>query len=400
MLLWHRFGPYHRARYAAVRALIPAAGLEFSGVDPVYAWRAEAPPPGVSRLLKDRHSQEVPPAQLRVRMAEALEGIAPAALAIPGWSDRAPLAALEWAKDHGVPTVLMSPSQRDDAPRGRLKEWVKGRLVRLFDAALVGGGPQERYLRELGFPGGRIARGYNAVDNRHFAAGAARARAQAPALRRRLGLPRDYFLATARFVPKKNLEALLEAYARYRRGLGRRAWALVVLGDGPLRARLEALAAAPGLAGSVLFPGFRQYPELPAYYGLARAFVLPSLVEQWGLAVNEAMAASLPVLVSSRCGCAEDLVGDGANGWLLDPRDPAQMARRMERATLAGAAALRGMGRESFERVGRHSPEAFAGSLARAVEWARPLPGRPLDPFTRLLLRRVMASSQAERQEA
>src|SRR5207244_4064698 len=102
----------------------------------------------------------------------------------------------------------------------------------------------------------------------------------------------------------KNLPRLLEAFAGYRRLAGDAAWELVLLGDGPLRPELVALLKDLELDGHVLLPGFKQYDELPAYYGLAGAFIHASTTEQWGLVVNEAMASGLPVLVSDRCGCA------------------------------------------------------------------------------------------------
>ena len=61
----------------------------------------------------------------------------------------------------------------------------------------------------------------------------------------------------------------------------------------------------------VHFYGFRQIEENPVFYALADAFVLPSLREEWGLVVNEAMASSLPVIVSEKAGCAEDLLEPG-----------------------------------------------------------------------------------------
>jgi glycosyltransferase involved in cell wall biosynthesis len=60
--------------------------------------------------------------------------------------------------------------------------------------------------------------------------------------------------------------------------------------------------------GAVFFYGFRQIEENAVFYALAEAFVLPSLKEEWGLVVNEAMAAGLPVIVSRTAGCAEDLL--------------------------------------------------------------------------------------------
>ena len=61
------------------------------------------------------------------------------------------------------------------------------------------------------------------------------------------------------------------------------------------------------------------------------AFVHASASEQWGLVVNEAMAAGLPVIVSERCGCAPDLVREGVNGLTFDPCDVAELAGLMER---------------------------------------------------------------------
>ena len=65
---------------------------------------------------------------------------------------------------------------------------------------------------------------------------------------------------------------------------------------------------------AVFFYGFRQIEENAIFYALAEAFVLPSLKEEWGLVVNEAMACSLPVIVSCTAGCAEDLV-PGGESW-------------------------------------------------------------------------------------
>src|SRR5206468_143388 len=99
----------------------------------------------------------------------------------------------DWARRSGRPAILMSESQAIDHPRVWWKEAIKGRRVRRFSAALVGGPRHRDYLVELGFPSDRIALGYNAVDNAAFARAAEAAR-QGPEGRR--GLPAaPYFLA-------------------------------------------------------------------------------------------------------------------------------------------------------------------------------------------------------------
>jgi glycosyltransferase involved in cell wall biosynthesis len=86
--------------------------------------------------------------------------------------------------------------------------------------------------------------------------------------------------------------------------------------------------------GAVFFYGFRQIEENPVFYALAEAFVLPSLKEEWGLVVNEAMACSLPVIVSRTAGCAEDLLpGSGSvehGAWSMEQEADARAGRSME----------------------------------------------------------------------
>jgi glycosyltransferase involved in cell wall biosynthesis len=162
--------------------------------------------------------------------------------------------------------------------------------------------------------------------------------------------------------------------------------------------------------GTVFFYGFRQIEENPVFYALADAFILPSLKEEWGLVVNEAMACSLPVIVSRTAGCAEDLLplsesvqcsvgsvqsGENAgslnvqpssinsleersNGLIFDPKSSdalSEALRRIadplnpKRSTLNAAA----MGQRSREIVANFSCENFARqalSAARAAQQA------------------------------
>jgi glycosyltransferase involved in cell wall biosynthesis len=159
--------------------------------------------------------------------------------------------------------------------------------------------------------------------------------------------------------------------------------------------------------GTVFFYGFRQIEENPVFYALAEAFVLPSLKEEWGLVVNEAMAAGLPVIVSRTAGCAEDLVPASgqvtggewrvtsknaddcklvaddsleqrSNGFVFDPKSSDALSEALRRIEAAGttdggdaAATLNAeMGRWSREIVAKFSCENFARQALRAAEAA------------------------------
>ena len=201
-------------------------------------------------------------------------------------------------------------------------------------------------------------------------------------------LPRHYFLSTCRFVQEKNLHRLLIAYAAYRSVAGLRAWHLVLVGDGPLKEELVRLRQQLGLQASVHFVGFQQYDQLPVYYGLAEALVLPSVSETWGLVVNEAMAAGLPVLVSNLCGCAKDLVSEGLNGFSFDPRNANAIRDTMVHLS-SNRCDRQAMGDRSRDLVRSWSVEFFANSLWHAAKVAIDRPRLEADPLSGLALAAV-----------
>jgi glycosyltransferase involved in cell wall biosynthesis len=171
---------------------------------------------------------------------------------------------------------------------------------------------------------------------------------------------------------------LIDAYAQYLRqtqasALADAPWHLVLLGDGGLRPALEAQRRSLGLEACIHMPGFKSYGELPAYYGLADGFVHASLTEQWGLVVNEAMAAGLPVLVSDRCGCVADLVREGENGFTFSPGDKEALVARMTMLA-TGACNREAMKGASRAIVAKWNVGAFAKGLQQALGMAMSAP--------------------------
>ena len=384
-ILFDRLGPYHLARLRACAGKMPVLALELCGESREYPWDpvADGQLHRVT-LFPRRDSDSITGAECRKRMFTCLDEEMPDAVAVPGWASAGALSALDWCRRRRRPAIIMSESTAMDERRVAWKEWIKRRIVRLAAGGLVGGRPHRDYMRSLGLPDQRIFEGYDVVDNGYFEAGADSVQAQGDALRASLELPEHYFLASSRFVEKKNLFKLLAAYAVYRQEMGDEAWSLVLLGDGPLRQPLEAQRAELNLTGHVRLPGFKQYGELPAYYALAGGFIHASTTEQWGLVVNEAMACGLPVLVSERCGCAPDLVAAGENGWTFDPRDVAGIAAALKRLSDLPAAQYAAMRQASRRRIAAWTPDTFADGMRNAVAagLAAPMPGTALfDPL-------------------
>jgi 1,2-diacylglycerol 3-alpha-glucosyltransferase len=405
VVIFHRFGPYHWARLEAASRRSQIVGIELGSETSEYGWSKIHEISSFERitLFPGSDSRSRPLAELTTVMRETLSRCQADAVAIPGWSDKGALAALAWCIDNKVPAVLMSETTADDEARVWWKESVKRRIVRLCSAALVGGVRQKEYLSDWGMFGDRVFTGYDAVDNDYFARRAKGVRGRKSEVRREHGLPENYFLASARFIPKKNLAVLIRAYAEYReksederrrtenRGQRDDLWHLVILGDGPLKQELQTLIAELGLRDSVLLPGFKQYDELPIYYAMASAFVHPSTTEQWGLVVNEAMASGLPVIVSNRCGCAPELVDEGTNGFTFDPSDQTLLASRLTAISALSIEERERMGQASQEMVRHFAPEKFGKGLERAASYALSCPSKYLGLIDGLILNRVLS---------
>jgi glycosyltransferase involved in cell wall biosynthesis len=323
----------------------------------------------VTTLFPGLMISQIESSALRRAVPQYLEAVRPDVCCLNGWGLPGTAAMLGWAIRNRVPCVLMSETNKHDSPSAMWREETKRRFVSQCSAALVGGAWHRDYLIQLGMSSECVFDGYDAVDNEHFRAGAERARLDPVRTQSSLNLPCDYFLACARFEPKKNLRGLIEAYGRYVQQAGPEPWRLVVVGDGSSRADLESLATKLGIGEKILFRGLAGYQELPGIYGLAKAFVHASTTEQWGLVVNEAMAAGLPVLVSERCGCVSELVKNEVNGFTFNPWDAEEMAQRML-IVHRDSSSLQQMGQESAAIIAEWGVERFARNLRRAVECA------------------------------
>ena len=366
-ILFTNFGPYHIARAKALHQYCVTQGWDCSAIELArseqeYPWEID-----VDQLAFTLHSitrdrlESCSFHQLIGQLYRLLNRLNPDVVAIAGYARPSMLAALLWCQLNHKAAVLFSETHEQDTARVPWKELPKKGLLRLFRAALVGGTPQRQYLTKLGMNSQSIFTGYNIVDNQTF--DPQKLSTLAPPL------SRPYFLTINRFIPKKNLLRILEAYADYYQQMGTATWDLVLAGDGPLRPDIEARIQTLGLSKVVHLPGFLQEHQLLPYFAHAKCFIHASTHEQWGLVVNEAMAAGLPVLVSNRCGCFDDLVLEGKTGFGFDPMDTTALSSLMVKInseTHHGTL----MGQNAFNHIQQFSPEYFAQNLVKAAQFS------------------------------
>ena len=367
VLLHHQYGPYHVARARALhkRAAGRAHFIQLASQEGLREWQVDDPAPEITTIAEGT-LERLPQRRLARGVIEQLDRLRPGAVIVAGYSHAAMRAAARWCRRNDAIAILLSDSNQIDRRRHGLKEWVKRSWIsRNFDAAFVAGALSAAYAQTLGFAPSQIWRGYDVVDNAYFAKVAETARTQAASLLRELNLPERVFLFVGRLSAEKNVHGLLDAMIAYRRRAGADAWGLLLVGNGP---EAQSIARRVGSAQEgVAVVGFKQLPELAQLYAAASALILPSTSEPWGLVVNEAMAAGLPVLVSDRAGAAYDLVAPGINGYVFDPSNTEAIVEVMLRLS-SGDVDRHAMGRASTRIIENFTPETWAIALTDAID--------------------------------
>ncbi|HVB69852.1 MAG TPA: glycosyltransferase family 4 protein [Acetobacteraceae bacterium] len=237
---------------------------------------------------------------------------------------------------------------------------------RLIQGAIAGAaaliavsGALAEALTGLGAPAGKVTVLRNGVDLALFHPPADRAAARAA-----LGLAGPTLISVGHLIERKGHDLVIEALARLPD------WSLLIVGEGPERAKLEALAARPGLAGRVRLLGGRPHAELPTLYGAADVLVLASSREGWANVLLESMACGTPVVASDIWGNPE-VVRDPEAGRIV-PRTAEAIAAGV--AALAAAAPARAATRAYAEGFSWDATTEGQLALFRRVITARSLP--------------------------
>lgn len=298
------------------------------------------------------------------------------ALLVHGWAHCTNWIAGATALALRVPLLLRGESNLLTRPES-WKEPLKRAMLKKFFQRVAGflviGSHNAEFYQDFGVPKQKMCMTPYAVDNEYFMREADSLVAQRNEIRRRFEFPESLplILFTGKLRDVKQPRALIEAYAQVVR---KTPCALVFVGDGPLRADLEAYKQDHKL-DHVYFVGFRNQSELPNFYATADVFVLPSKIEPWGLVINEAMCFGLPILTTDRVGAGKDLVQPGLNGFIF-PADSVEALENYLTLVLSDSELRREMGIKSREIIRKWSYETGVNNLVVWLEQMRSTPKR------------------------
>ncbi|HTA57270.1 MAG TPA: glycosyltransferase family 4 protein [Candidatus Baltobacteraceae bacterium] len=236
-------------------------------------------------------------------------------------------------------------------------------LLRAADAVLVDGASGMRYLQSLGVPPERIfPLPYCGMIAPHLELPLERD----PSVARRL-------LYVGRLIDLKGLMPFLTILSCWLRNHPGNRCEFWIAGDGPLRTELEKFPSPPEL--QLRFLGNVAYEKLPEVYWQGGIFAFPTLADEWGVVVNEAMAAGLPVLGSRYSQAVEELVTEGVHGWTFRPDHPEEMYAALDRAMTARLEELHEMRGSCRERILPFVPQYGAKYFHAAIDFVRPRDG-------------------------
>lgn len=285
----------------------------------------------------------------------------PDALLVIGWSFESHLRILRWAAGRykvffrGDSTLLNE--NESSLVKKNIRKFFLRWVYQNIDCALYTGESNKAYYEHLNVKEDRLLFAPHAIDNARFWTDESSLEEEAKEWRSKLGIRETdtVFLFSGKLERVKNTVRLLEAFMQ----LGLPDCHLIFCGSGPLQEELKTKAEKET---TVHFIGFQNQLKMPVVYRLADLFILPSVSETWGLAVNEAMACSRSVLVSTKCGCALDLVKDGVNGYTFNPNDENELIQKLK-LVYAQKTALKKMGMSSRELVQKFSVQEIVGSI-------------------------------------
>lgn len=259
---------------------------------------------------------------------------------------------IRWAKKNKKKFIMFDDAKPSQFKRNFLVQGVKNIITKQSDFLWLPSNEYDNEYTEL--LNGKVPffYGYDCVNNDLFKVSSKRV------------FNNNRIICVGRLVPIKNIDKLLRAWQQIElKGID---WKLSIIGKGPDYETLINLSAFLKLQ-NVEFLGTVNNNDIPAHFYNSDVFILPSLSETWGLVVNEAMAAGLPVLLSNKVNAAHTLLHDGVNGFSFDPCDEDSMAETILKYISLDFVHKKNMSAKSLSIISEMSYEKMGIQLEEAL---------------------------------
>lgn len=378
------FRIYWPARLKEVNNALVAAGhsfevIEIAGAGSNYAFdNGSASGCGLRWhiLFPESSPTDLSPSLIWRKLCQILDELNPDVILAGSIAFPSGALAVRWCVKRNRRVIIFDDSKIDNVKRNGVVNFIKQSVYNGADAFLL---PAEQWLETSeywGFKPEETFYGVDVVDNDFWG-------------RKREAKPQisDYFLAVGRQIPIKNFISIIPAYKRYVDCVGSdKAIPLLMVGDGPQHTEMKNMAKESGLSELITFWPFQDQDSLAILFQNARAMILNSFAETWGLVINEALACGCPVVASNTCGAAEPLIINGDNGWIVDCDDSESLTNAMIAMHSLNDTELDAMKAKAKKSIERFSLGFFADNVAKAVEFVSSKPKRSTSLIDKLII--------------
>jgi len=352
--------------------------LEIAGKGSLYSFAESEADNHISWkcLFPDEKIEELDISIAKQKVKDTLDEINPDIVVTGAFAFTSGSAALDWAKSKDKALVLFDDSKRTDVERNFFVNMIKKAMYCYVDAIFC---PSEDWSDthiSWGFKPEAIFYGLDVVDNDFWAQKCNQTR----------DLPQHYFLCVGRQVERKNFHTVIKSFSNFLQNNPDFPYELIMVGDGPERWRLEALVK-PAHKDKIHFLPFLDEYQLRELYQGAAFFIMPSMSEQWGLVVNEAMASGCPIIISRQCGCANTLVQDNINGFYFDTHNKKELDGIFKKIKEMPADEISKMGAASKDIISNWGLEKFSQGAIDAINYAIAHKRKPAFWIGRFLLK-------------
>lgn len=268
---------------------------------------------------------------------------------VGGYSTPTGMYSITYMKNHRIPFILNSDGGMIKNDSG-IKAWVKQFFIGSASAWLSTGTWCTQYLAHYGAENGKIYEYPFTSVKESDITGVSEEQKQL--LRAQLGIKEDkMILYVGSFIYRKGVDILLDA-----------CWdmentALVLVGGTDISSFVPEARENP--KAHIYLEGFKSEDEVKKYYQAADVFVLPTREDIWGLVVNEAMAAGLPVITTDHCGAGLELIEDGVNGYIV-PAEGTKTLQEKIKETLFGIGLQRQMSENNLFKMREYTIETMS----------------------------------------
>jgi glycosyltransferase involved in cell wall biosynthesis len=249
-------------------------------------------------------------------------------------------------------------SEETEHGRGFLRPIIRKALLRVADSVMVNGASGNRYIERFGTDPKKVFRVPQTTNIAPFLA--------TPLQRDEDAVRR--LIYSGRLVELKGLVPFVEQLSAWAKTRPRKKAELWLAGSGPLSSALGQFQPPANMQIKLL--GHVSYDRLPEVYGQGGILAFPTLADEWGLVVVEAMASGIPVLGSVYSQAVQDLVTDGLTGWTFRPDHPAEAQAVLRRVFDEPVPRLRQMGAAARDAVSGMTPSSMADQMMAAIHYA------------------------------